>query len=156
MALLLMAPRLYLAMSRDGVFPSALAAVHPVTKAPARATALLASIASVFVLSGTFPQIVAFFMCTTLGFIALAAAGLFVIRRREPETARIPVAGLSRDPGALRALSRRGHSFSSPLPGRCQALAGFVLVLLGVPAYAGLTARGKKSDSVRASTGGRR
>src|SRR6185295_111022 len=87
------APRLYLAMSGDGLFPAALAATHPVTKAPARATAVLASIASVFVLTGTFPQIVAFFLCTALGFVALAAAGLFVIRRREPR------AGGFRTPG---------------------------------------------------------
>ena len=153
MALLLMAPRLYLAMSRDGVFPSALAATHPVTKAPARATALLASFASVFVLSGTFPQIVAFFMCTTLGFIALAAAGLFVFRRRDPQTAGFQSPGYPATPAlfvlfliaviALIALSR-------PL----QALAGFALVLLGVPAYHVLAAR--RLIGTRASEGGQR
>jgi APA family basic amino acid/polyamine antiporter len=141
MALLLMAPRLYLAMSDDRLFPAALSALHPTTKAPARATALLASIASVFVLSGTFPQVVAFFMCTTLVFIALAAAGLVAVRRRQPETDGF------RSPGypltlaafvlfvcvviALIALAR-------PVP----ALAGFALVLLGVPAYRILLRRG--------------
>ena len=87
MALMLMAPRLYIAMSRDGLFPEALAAIHPATKAPVRATVLLASLASVFVLSGTFSQIVAFFMATTLVFIALAAAGVLVVRSREPGAA---------------------------------------------------------------------
>jgi APA family basic amino acid/polyamine antiporter len=77
LALLIMAPRLYVAMSRDGLFPSSLARVNAVTQSPVRATALLAVLASVFVSLATFQQIVAFFMCTTLGFIALAAAARF-------------------------------------------------------------------------------
>ena len=140
MALLLMAPRLYLAMSLDGVFPSALASLHPVTKSPARATALLAAIASVFVLSGTFPQVVAFFMCTTLAFIALAAAGLFVLRWREPETPGFQSPGYPATP-ALFVLFLVAVivliAFARPL----QALAGFALVLLGLPAYHVLSAR---------------
>jgi APA family basic amino acid/polyamine antiporter len=141
MALLLMAPRLYLAMSRDGVFPSALAAIHPRTQAPARATALLASLASVFVLSGTFSQVLAFFMCTTLTFIALAALGLFVVRRRRPHWIGFRAPGYPATPAlfalivfavvALIALAR-------PLP----ALAGLLLVGIGLPAYRILLARG--------------
>jgi hypothetical protein len=87
---------------------------------------------------------VAFFLCTTLGFIALAAAGLFVIRRREPDTDGFRTPGYPATPALfvlflvavilLVALAR-------PLP----ALAGFVLVSLGLPAYAVLTARGRKS-----------
>jgi len=134
MALLLMAPRVYLAMSRDGLFLTALASLHPVTKAPVRATALLAAIASVFVLTGTFQQIVALFLCTTLVFIALAAVGLFLFRRREPGAAGF------RSPGypvtatlfvafivAVVVLA----AYARPL----QALAGFALVLTGLPAY---------------------
>lgn len=141
MALLLMAPRLYLAMSRDGVFPAALASLHPVTKAPARATALLASIASVFVLTGTFPQIVAFFMCTTLGFVALAAAGLFVIRRREARAAEFQAPGYPATP-ALFVVFLLAVIVSVALARPTQALAGFALVLFGLPAYHVLAARG--------------
>jgi APA family basic amino acid/polyamine antiporter len=82
MALLMMAPRVYLAMSADGLFPAVLASVSPVTAAPIRATVVLASIASIFVLLGTFEQVMAFLMCATLGFIALAAAAQLVVRRR--------------------------------------------------------------------------
>ena len=143
MALLLMAPRLYLAMSRDGVFPAALAAVHPVTKAPVRATALLAAIASVYVLSGTFPQVVAFFLCTTLGFISLAAAGQIVIRRREPDTGGFRTPGYPATP-VLFVLFLLAVilvvALARPLP----ALAGLALVLLGLPAYAVLAARARK------------
>jgi basic amino acid/polyamine antiporter, APA family len=140
MALLLMAPRLYLAMSLDGVFPSALASLHPATKSPARATALLAAIASVFVLSGTFLQVVAFFMCTTLAFIALAAAGLFVLRWREPETPGFQSPGYPATP-ALFVLFLVAVIVLIALARPLQALAGFALVLLGLPAYHVLSAR---------------
>jgi APA family basic amino acid/polyamine antiporter len=135
MALLMMAPRLYVAMSRDGLFPSALALPNPVTKAPVRATAVLAVLASLFVLIGTFEQIVSFLVCTAMGFIALAAAALIVVRRRAPDAG-----GGFRAPGfpvttwlfvllvasvvALVAINR-------PV----QAIAGFGLVALGWPAY---------------------
>ncbi|MGE5276523.1 MAG: APC family permease [Acidobacteriota bacterium] len=134
MALLFMAPRVYLAMSRDALFPAALATRHPATKAPVRATALLAAIASVFVLSGTFPQIVAFFMCTTLGFIALAAAGLFVLRRREPREDGFLAPGYPATP-ALFVLLVAAVVVLIAVARPLQALAGAALVLLGVPVY---------------------
>jgi APA family basic amino acid/polyamine antiporter len=134
LALLIMAPRLYVAMSDDGLFPSALATVNAATRSSVRATALLALLASVFVSVATFQQIVAFFMCTTLGFIALAAAALVVVRRRAPEETAFRAPGypvsavlfvtLVLAVVALVAINR-------PL----QALAGFGIVLLGVPAH---------------------
>ena len=95
MALLIMAPRLYVAMSRDGLFPSALASLtgHTVTGACHRGLAVLAS---AFVIVGSFEQIVAFFMCTAMGFIALAAAALFVVRRRVADAPAFRVPGQPR------------------------------------------------------------
>lgn len=74
MAMLMMAPRMYEAMSQDGLFPRAVAARHPRTGSLARATALLALLATLYVSIGSFDQIVAFFLPTTLVFVALAAA----------------------------------------------------------------------------------
>ena len=134
LSLLIMAPRLYVAMSADGLFPSSLAFVNRATKSPVRATMVLAALATVFVLVGTFQQIVALFMCTTLSFIALAAAALFVVRRGPLRGAPYTAAGYPVTPilfillvsaiVALIALNR-------PL----QALAGFAVILLGIPAY---------------------
>lgn len=87
LALLIMAPRLYVAMSHDRLFPSAIASVSASTQTPARATMLLAFMASLFALVGSFQQIIAFFMCTTLMFVALAAAALIVVRRRAHQPA---------------------------------------------------------------------
>lgn len=140
-ALVLMAPRVYLAMSRDGVFPAALAKLHAVTKAPVRATALLASMATVLVLSGTFQQILAFFMCPTLVFVALSASALFVVRRRGTN------APAFRSPGypvttALFVLLVVAvvllMAVARPLP----ALSGFALVLAGLPLYGPLAKPG--------------
>ena len=132
LALLIMAPRLYVAMSRDGLFPASLATVNPVTQSPARATAFLALLASVFVSVGTFQQIVAFFMCTTLGFIALAAAALVVVRKRAPGGTSFHAPGypLTTVLFVLLILSVVTLvGINQPL----QATAGFVIVLLGLP-----------------------
>jgi APA family basic amino acid/polyamine antiporter len=139
MALLIMAPRLYVAMNRDGLFPSALASVNPATQSPARATALLASLASLFVFAGTFQQIVAFFMCTTLTFIALAAAALIIVRRRAPERAAFSSPGYPAAP-ALFILLVVGVVILVAINRPLQAAAGFAAVLLGLPAY-GMCAR---------------
>jgi APA family basic amino acid/polyamine antiporter len=137
MALLIMAPRLYVAMSLDGVFPSAVASLHPTAGTPVRATALLAVLASAFALVGTFQEIVAFFMCTTLGFIALAAAALVVVRRRTagPDAFRspgYPASTLSFVVLVLAVVTL--VAVSRPV----QAALGFALVLIGVPVHARL------------------
>jgi APA family basic amino acid/polyamine antiporter len=134
MALFMMAPRLYIAMSLDGLFPSALASINPATKAPVRATAVLAVLASGLVILGTFEQIVSFLICTAMGFIALAAAALIVVRRRAPDVRAFRAPGYPWTTGlfvllvacvvALVAINR-------PL----QAFAGFGIVALGWPAY---------------------
>jgi basic amino acid/polyamine antiporter, APA family len=133
LALLIMAPRLYVAMSHDGLFPPSLASVNDVTGAPAGATLLLAVLATVFVLAGTFQQIVAFFLCTALVFIALAAAALVVVRRDQ----------------SMPAFTSPGYPFTVALfvllvvsvvvlvaiNRHVQALAGFAIVLAGWPVY---------------------
>ena len=134
LALIIMAPRLYVAMSRDGLFPLTLAVVSPTSQAPARATAFLALLASVYVLVGTFQQIVAFFMCTTLAFIALAAAALVVIRRRHPQVAAF------RSPGypvatVLFVLLVAAVVMLLAINRPVQAIAGLAIVALGLPAH---------------------
>jgi len=133
LALLLMAPRVYVAMSRDGLFPPALAAIGP-AGAPRRATAVLASIASVYVLTGSFEQIVALFLCTMLVFIALAAAGLFVLRNRGEAAPGFRCPGYPATPAVFIALLLAVVGIvasTHPLP----ALAGLVLAALGLPAH---------------------
>ena len=115
MALMIMAPRLYVAMSRDGLFPAALASLRPATRTPARATAVLAVLASAFVIIGSFEQIVSFLVCTAMGFIALAAAGLMVVRRRSPGDGVFRAPGYPWTTGLFVAAGRRRRG-----PGRHQ------------------------------------
>lgn len=134
LALLIMAPRLYVAMSGDGLFPSALASVNPKTHTPARATVFLALIASVFALAGTLQQIVVLFMCTTLTFIALAASAAVVFRRRAPEKAEFSAPGYPITT-ALFVLLVAGVVILVVINRPLQALIGLGIVLLGVPAH---------------------
>jgi APA family basic amino acid/polyamine antiporter len=143
MALLMMAPRLYVAMSRDGLFLPALAKVHPGTGAPARATVLLAALASLFVIMGTFDQIVAFFICTALSFVALAAAALFVVRGRATAQSAFQTPGYPLAPAlfvGLVVVVVVMVGVNRPL----QALAGAALVLVGIPTYRSV--RSERSD----------
>jgi APA family basic amino acid/polyamine antiporter len=135
MAFVLMAPRVYLAMAEDGLFPRVLARSASATGSPVRATALLAAIASVYVLSGSFGQILAVFLCTAFVFIALAAVGLLVIRPRHTETsARFRVPGYPVTPVLFVTLVLAAVGMiAAARP--WQALLGLGLVLAGWPIY---------------------
>jgi APA family basic amino acid/polyamine antiporter len=78
-------PRVYYAMARDGLFFRNFADVDPSRSTPARAIALQAvlAITLALALSGSFDRIIGYFMVPTLAFLALAAAGVFVLRRRQ-------------------------------------------------------------------------
>src|SRR5947208_11847123 len=80
-------PRVYYAMARDGVFFRSVGVVHPRFGTPARAIAIQAAIASIYVALGTFNQIIAYFVFVTVLFVGLTVAGLFRIRRRSPTSA---------------------------------------------------------------------
>jgi APA family basic amino acid/polyamine antiporter len=80
-AVLMASPRVYYAMARDGLFFPSLATIDPRRGTPARAVAIQATLAIVLVFSGTFDQILSYFMVPTLAFLALTVAAVFVLRR---------------------------------------------------------------------------
>ena len=157
MAMVMVAPRLYEAMSYDGLFPAAIAVRHASTGAPLRATAVLAMLATVYALLGTFEQIAAFFMCTTLGFVGLAAAAVFVVRdtnqrnnsgRAGRSTFRAPGYPLTPALFVVLVLTIVAMvAVNRPV----QAAAGLVLMLIGLPLSRVLTA----SRQIRLAEGGR-
>lgn len=136
LALLMALPRVYYAMARDGVFFKGVATLHPRFGTPARAIAIQAALASVLVLSGSFNQIVAYFIFVTVLFLALTVAGLFRVRRRSAAQAEaIPrTPGYPVTPAAFLVLVAvllfliAGHN---PL----QAALGLGIVALGAPVY---------------------
>ena len=65
-AVLMAAPRVYFAMARDGLFFASFGAVDPRRDVPARATAVQATLAAALALTGSFDQILSYFMVPTL------------------------------------------------------------------------------------------
>jgi basic amino acid/polyamine antiporter, APA family len=83
-AVLMAAPRVYFAMARDGIFFASFGAVDPKHGVPARTTAVQATLAVLLAVSGSFDEILGYFMVPTLVFLVLTVAGVFVLHRRYP------------------------------------------------------------------------
>ncbi len=90
-AFLLAAPRLYLALAEDGLFPRRLARLHPSLETPVAAIAIQAGLASLLVTLGSFGEIVAYFIFATVVFIVLSVGALWVLPK---ERERVPFARL--------------------------------------------------------------
>ena len=71
-AVLMASPRVYYAMARDGLFFPGFAAVDPRRGTPVRAIAIQAALATLLALTGSFDQILGYFMVPTLAFLAMA------------------------------------------------------------------------------------
>jgi len=92
-SIVLTSPRVYYAMAKDGLFFRRLAEIHPHFGTPAIAIAATAFWASVLTLTGTFEQLLTYVVFVGWMFYALAAASIFVYRRRnqgEPRGYRVP------------------------------------------------------------------
>ena len=85
-AFMISAPRLYYAMAGDGLFLKSVAQAHPRYGTPARAIMVQAVIACVLVAIGSFEQIIAYFFFVVVFFLGLTVTGLFIFRRRPPQS----------------------------------------------------------------------
>jgi amino acid transporter len=85
---ILTAPRIFFAMADDGLFFRAVAKVHPRHQTPSSAIVLTACLGVGFVLLRTFEQLADQFVVAIFPFYALAAAAVFVLRRRQPDRPR--------------------------------------------------------------------
>jgi APA family basic amino acid/polyamine antiporter len=81
--LVLMGARLYYAMSRDGLFFQPVGALNT-RGVPAIGLVLQGGWASLLVFSGSYGQLLDYVIFAALLFYALTAAGLFVLRRKQP------------------------------------------------------------------------
>ena len=80
-AVLLGAPRVYLAMARAGLFPSALVRFHPQRQSAPLATLVQVVLACLLVTLGTFDQILGYFVPAAVFFLGLSAAAILVLPR---------------------------------------------------------------------------
>ncbi len=97
-------PRVYYAMARDGLFFRGFAAIDPERGTPARAVALQAGLAVLLVLSGTFEQIITYFMVPTIAFLGFTVTAVFVLRRGSESRPPLYTRGYPVSPGLFVAL----------------------------------------------------
>jgi basic amino acid/polyamine antiporter, APA family len=148
-AMVLASARVYFAMARRGVFPTGLGKIHPRFETPSAAL-LVQGVWSVLLLfSGTFDTLTDALIFASWIFYAAGAAGLFVLRRREPNLHRpyhvpgypwIPLAfilfacvflvlTLIGDIQHYHSLKRQGE------PAMLSTVLGLILTLIGTPVY---------------------
>lgn len=150
-SLILTSPRVYYAMAKDGLFFSKLSEVHPRFGTPAFAVVAVAMWSAILAISGTFEQLLTYVIFIGWIFYALAAASVFVYRKREPHATRpYKVPGYPVTPSVfiLAALVLVVNTIATQ-PGR--AVVGLGIVLAGAPAYL-IWRRINRAKPVAAST----
>src|SRR5438876_6511335 len=138
---ILTAPRIFFAMADDGLFFRAIARVHPRYQTPSAAIVLTGFLGIGFVLIRTFEQLADQFVVAIFPFYALAAAAVFVLRRRRPDLPRpVRVLGYPVVPSlfVLASFLILGNAlWAHPR----ETGFAFLIILLGVPVYLWWTRR---------------
>jgi len=128
-------PRVFFAMANEGLLFRALGRVHPRFATPHVSITVFAALALVFVGSRSFEQLIQSFVLGTWPWLALAVAGVFVLRRRRPDLVRpyrtpgYPLVPLVFIGGTLLVVG------TALVEHPATTLAGVGLTLLGVPLY---------------------
>jgi APA family basic amino acid/polyamine antiporter len=145
--IMLTSPRVYYAMARDGLFFRRLAEVHPRFKTPAFAVIAGAVWSIVLAVSGTFDQLLTYVVFVGWIFYALAAASIFVYRRRAPDAVRpYRVPGYPITP-ILFVLAAAALALNTIVTQPLRAGVGLSIVLAGSPAYLIWRARGRAIEN---------
>ena len=132
---MLTAPRVFYAMARDRLFFQRLAEVHPRFQTPAFAVAAGAAWSIILAATGTFEQLLTYVVFAGWIFYALAAAAVFVYRRREPDAARpYRVPGYPVTP-LLFIIAAAALVLNTIATQPFRAGVGIGIVLAGAPAY---------------------
>jgi basic amino acid/polyamine antiporter, APA family len=135
-SIMLNAPRVYYAMAKDRLFFRALAEIHPKFGTPAFAIAAAGVWSILLAASGTFEQLLTYVVFIGWIFYALAAASIFVYRKREPNAERpykVPLYPLTPIVFIVAATALVLNTVATQ-PTR--AAIGLGIVFLGAPAYA--------------------
>jgi basic amino acid/polyamine antiporter, APA family len=131
----LTAPRVYYAMAKDGLFFHWLAEVHPRFGTPAFAILATAFWASVLAVTGTFEQLLTYVVFVGWSFYALAAASIFVYRKRESTASvRYRVPGYPWTPLIFIA-TVAAFVLNTIAAQPARAALGIGVVLTGIPGY---------------------
>jgi len=152
-ALILNSPRVFYAMAKDGLFFVSLSKIHPRFGTPAIAVCVAGVWSALLALTGTYEQLLTYVVFIAWIFYALAAATLFIYRRRSPDAARpYRVPGYPFTPllFIIAALMLVGNTIvTQPV----RAAIGLSIVFLGAPAYAFWRRTAKLQKSAAAKNG---
>jgi APA family basic amino acid/polyamine antiporter len=127
--------RVYLAMAQDGVFFKSMAQVHPRWRTPAFSLIGQGIWAAMLTLSGRYDQLYEFVMYGMVLSYTLTVVGLFILRRNRPDIPRpYRCTGYPWIPG-LYVLITAAWTLNTIVTRPRQALAGTLIILIGIPGY---------------------
>ncbi|HYU37040.1 MAG TPA: amino acid permease [Gemmatimonadales bacterium] len=141
---ILTSPRIFFAMADDRLLFKAVARVHPRFQTPSVSIVVTALLGVVWVLFLNFEQLAEQFVVAIFPFYALAAAAVFVLRRRQPERPRpVRVWGYPVVPMlfVVATFIILGNALREHPGGTGLAFGG---ILLGVPVYYGVVRRARE------------
>ena len=148
----LTAPRVFYAMAEDRLFFRQLAAVHPRFRTPAVAIIALGVWSAVMSVMGGFQQLISYTMFMAWIFYGLAAASIFVYRRKFPGLARpYHVPGYPWTP-LIFVIASAALVLNVIVSNPKSAGIGLALIALGLPAYFGWASRREPQGAEGAST----
>ncbi len=131
----LTSPRIYFAQARDGLFLRKFGEMHPRFQTPYFAIVAQAVWAAVLVVTGSYDALATYAMFATWLFYGLMVAGVFVLRRTQPDLVR-PYRMWGYPFTALLFLGVTIWFLVNTLVSRPgPALAGLALIAAGVPVY---------------------
>jgi APA family basic amino acid/polyamine antiporter len=141
-AYLILGPRVYYSMARDGIFFKSIAYVDPKCSVPTRSIVLQGAIAAVMVLFGTFEQLLTY-MGFSLGlFPLLAVFGVFKLRRTGRSAVKLPGYPVAPAVYLLVGTAILVLSFlHKPVP----SLVAIATALVGLPVYLLFKWRGRRA-----------
>lgn len=134
-ATMIYGPRVFFAMSRDGLFFSSLKDVHPRYRVPAKAIAGQALWACLLCLSGKFQALIEFVVFALVLFFAASGLAVIVLRHRQPERERPYRAWGYPFLPALFVAINLAVFFNRIIAQPRESLGGLIILALGVPAY---------------------
>jgi APA family basic amino acid/polyamine antiporter len=127
--------RVYYAMAEDGIFFHALAKIHPRWHTPVMSLVLQAIWTSVLALSGKYDELFTYVMFMMVLSYVLTVAGLFVLRRKQPDMPRpYRCTGYPVLP-AIYVILGSLWALNAAVEKKKETLVGTAIVLLGVPFY---------------------
>ena len=135
---ILVSPRVYQAMARDGLFFAGFAKLHPTFRTPVMAIVFQATVAVVLILTGSYGQLLDWVVFADWIFFTATALTLIVIRRRDRD-AGVKDTGFSAPLYPLSvwlfALAGAYVVFGSVASNPRNALSGVALLAAGVPVF---------------------